>query len=403
MKYDASYKEYIFSKNFSNCVTKFKKFFDSEVRVIDEHNLDPYTECIFIFIQSASMNGMNGINGMNGMNGMNGINSDKCVNNDTRYKVIDPVAHSYTPMAPVTPKTTKTSMTSMTGGTRAYNFCESMRIKILERLMDIVQKKLGLYRIYEIKVSTTNKLKSINKLEEINKSVVDILHNYLQVYSDDIYVKNLLILCKNSAKISNAEEIQKEIIESTKASLHNTVNKLYDFYCNVRLLDPIATTTWDDGNKGKVELVHSGSGGSGDFYTLQYVIDRDIVDTINFNIHTTRVERLRDLYKKSNKNYDENNFLDCLYACIRRYRTIFWQHRVFFGNSMPPKTFELWKNFAKGDGGNWDNGAHKDGRGNGAHKGGGGNGAHKGGGDNGAHKGGGECFADPFNSYHTNS
>lgn len=353
MKYDASYKEYIFSKNFSNCVTKFKKFFESEVRVIDEHNLDPYTECIFIFIQSASINGIN------------------CVNNDTRYKVIDPVAHSYTH---VTPMTTKTSMTD---GNNGYNFCESMRIKILERLMDIVQKKLGLYRIYEIKVSTTK------KLEEINKSVVDILHNYLQMYSNDIYVKKLLILCKNSAKINNAEEIQKEIIESTKSSLHDTVNKLYDFYCNVRLLDLFAT---NDENEGTVFLVPTESGLK-DFYTLQYVIDGDIVDIINFNIHATRVERLRDLYKKSNKSYDENNFLDCLYACIRRYRTIFWQHRVFFGNSMPPKTFELWKNFAKDSGTNGGNGD---------------NGVHKGGGTVGPIRAQGavvECFADPFNCY----
>ncbi len=64
-------------------------------------------------------------------------------------------------MAPKTTTTTKTSMISMTGGNGTYNFCKSMRIKILKRLMDIVQKKLGLYRIYEIKISTTNKLKSI--------------------------------------------------------------------------------------------------------------------------------------------------------------------------------------------------------------------------------------------------
>lgn len=303
MGYSASYKEYIFSKNFSKCVTIFNKFFESEVRVIDELKLDPYTECMFIFIQSAV------------------CKCGQCIN-ITKYKVIDPVAHSYNP-----------------GDNRRYNFCESMRIKIKERLMDIVQKKLGLYRIYESRVSTTK------KIETINKSVIDILDKYLQVYSNDVYVKKLLVLCKNSNKIDTAEEIQKELIEMTKIGLSEVVNKLYEFYCKVRLLEPIIITN-NDKTKGLVELVPIDK----DFFTLRYVLDggcSNIDDTINFNIHSTRIERLRSLYKKSNKgNYNENHFLDCLYACIRRYRTIFWQHHVFFGNSMPPKTFELWIDYA---------------------------------------------------------
>ena len=210
--------------------------------------------------------------------------------------------------------------------------------------MDIVQKKLGLYRIYESKISTTK------KIESINKSVIDILDNYLQKYSNDAYVKKLLVLCKNSNKIDTAEEIQKELIEMTKVGLSDTVNKLYEFYCKVRLQEPI---TNNDKNKtrGVVELVPVHNS----FFTLRYVLGDEgggggcsnKVDTINFNIHATRIERLRSLYKKSNSgNYNENHFLDCLYACIRRYRTIFWQHHVFFGNSMPPKTFELWIDLA---------------------------------------------------------
>jgi hypothetical protein len=328
MDYSASYKEYIFSKNFSKCVSIFNKYFESEVRVIDEPNLDPYTECMFIFIQSAVC---------------------KCTSIKSSYTPLDPVAHSY-------------NLLISSDGNKQYSFCENMRIKIMDRLMDIVQKKLGLYRIYESKNSTTK------KIESINKSVIDILDNYLQEYSNDAYIKKLLVLCKNSANIDRAEEIQKELIKMTKNGLNDTVNKLYEFYCKVRLQEPI---TNNDKNKtrGVVELVPIDKS----FFTLRYVLDGgcggcggkgggcdgkgggdgkggcgNTVDTINFNIHSTRIDRLRSLYKKNNKeNYNENHFLDCLYACIRRYRTIFWQHHVFFGNSMPPKTFELWENYSQ--------------------------------------------------------
>jgi len=381
MGYSASYKEYIFSKNFSTCVSIFNKFFESEVRVIDEPNLDPYTECMFIFIQSAIC---------------------KCGNCtvdahytpiNSIYTSIDPVAHSYI-LAQMHPQ-----------GNKRYNFCESMRIKIKERLIDIVQKKLGLYRIYESKISTTK------KIETINKSVIDILDNYLQAYSNDVYVKKLLVLCKNSAKIDTAEKIQMELIEMTKGGLYDVVNKLYDFYCKVRLQEPIAN---DDKNKtrGVVELVPVDK----DFFTLRYNlrgiggiggvgvggvgvggvgvggVEENTVDTINFNIHSTRIERLRTLYKKSNKgNYNENHFLNCLYACIRRYRTIFWQHHVFFGNSMPPKTFELWKRLAL------PINTHKS-EGKGGVEGGRGavEGVEETGGEEGVVV---ECFADPFNCY----
>ena len=356
MGYSASYKEYIFSKNFSKCVTLFNKFFESEVQVIDEPKLDPYTECMFIFIQSAV------------------CKCGNCTLIDPSYTSLDPVAHSYNLQ-----------------GNKRYNFCESMRIKIKERLMDIVQKKLGLYRIYESKISTTK------KIETINKSVIDILDNYLQVYSNDVYVKKLLVLCKNSANIDTAEKIQKELIEMTKDGLSDVVNKLYEFYCKVRLQEPIAN---DDKNKtrGVVELVPVDK----NFFTLHYNL-RGIggiggvgdVDTINFNIHSTRIERLRTLYKKSNKgNYNENHFLNCLYACIRRYRTIFWQHHVFFGNSMPPKTFELWKRLAPST--NTHKSEGKGGRGE--VEGGRGvvEGVEEAGGEEGVVV---ECFADPFNCY----
>lgn len=368
MGYSPSYKEYIFSKNFSKCVTLFNKFFESEVRVIDEPKLDPYTECMFIFIQSAV------------------CKCDNCTNDtsytslDPRYTLInsiytslDPVAHSYNLKE-----------------NKRYNFCESMRIKIEERLMDIVQKKLGLYRIYESKISTTK------KIEGINKSVIDILDNYLQAYSNDEYIKKLLVLCKNSANIDTAEKIQKELIEMTKVVLSDTVNKLYEFYCKVRLQEPIAN---DDKNKtrGEVELVPVDK----DFFTLHYSPGGpggpdgggNTVDTINFNIHSTRIERLRTLYKKSNKGNNENNFLDCLYACIRRYRTIFWQHRVFFGNSMPPKTFELWKRLALST--NIHKNEDKGGRGEVDRTGGTGGVV----GVVGAEGVVVECFADPFNCY----
>ena len=351
MGHSASYKEYIFSKNFSKCVALFNKFFESEVHVIDEPKLDPYTECMFIFIQSAV------------------CKCGNCTPIDLRYTQIDPVAHSYNHR-----------------GNKQYNFCESMCIKIKERLMDIVQKKLGLYRIYESKISTTN------KIETINKSVIDILDNYLQVYSNDVYVKKLLVLCKNSANIDTAEKIQKELIEMTKDGLSDVVNKLYEFYCKVRLQEPIAK---DDENKtiGLVELVPMDK----DFFTLHYSpggvggiggvgdVGGNTIDTINFNIHSTRIERLRSLYKKNNNGTNDNNFLDCLYACIRRYRTIFWQHHVFFGNSMPPKTFELWKRLVL------STNTHK-------HGGKGGRGAVEGALE-GALEGVVECFADPFNCY----
>ncbi len=347
MGYSASYKEYIFSKNFSKCVSIFNKFFESEVRVIDEHKLDPYTECMFIFIQSAV------------------CKCGNCTPIDPSYTPIDPVAHSYNLQ-----------------GNKRYNFCESMRIKIKERLIDIVQKKLGLYRIYESKISTTK------KIETINKSVIDILENYLRAYSNDEYVKKLLVLCKNSANIDTAEKIQKELIEMTKGGLYDVVNKLYEFYCKVRLQEPIAI---DDKNKtiGVVELVPVDK----HFFTLHYSPGdaSDVgdvgggVDTINFNIHSTRIERLHTLYKKSNKgDYNENHFLNCLYACIRRYRTIFWQHHVFFGNSMPPKTFELWKRFVPSKP---STNTHK-------HEGKGGRGE-----VGGVGAGVVECFADPFNCY----
>lgn len=357
MGYSASYKEYIFSKNFSKCVTLFNKFFESEVQVIDEPKLDPYTECMFIFIQSAVCKCSNCTNDAN------------YTPIDSIYTSLDPVAHSYNLQ-----------------GNKRYNFCESMCIKIKERLIDIVQKKLGLYRIYESKISTTK------KIESINKNVIDILDNYLQAYSNDEYVKKLLVLCKNSANIDTAEKIQKELIEMTKGGLYDVVNKLYEFYCKVRLQEPIAI---DDKNetKGVVELVPVDK----HFFTLHYSpcgpggvggVGRGI-DTINFNIHSTRIERLRTLYKKNNKgNYNENHFLNCLYACIRRYRTIFWQHHVFFGNSMPPKTFELWKRFVPSEP---STNTHK-------HEG-------KGGVDGAVEDGRGEegvvveCFADPFNCY----
>jgi hypothetical protein len=224
MVYSASYKEYIFSKNFSKCVALFNKFFESEVHTIDEPKLDPYTECMFIFIQSAV------------------CKCGNCTLIDANYTSLDPVAHSYN-----------------LRGNKQYNFCESMCIKIKERLMDIVQKKLGLYRIYESKISTTK------KIETINKSVIDILDNYLQVYSNDVYVKKLLVLCKNSANIDTAEKIQKELIEMTKDGLSDAVNKLYEFYCKVRLQEPIANNDKNK-TKGLVELVPIEK----DFFTLRY-------------------------------------------------------------------------------------------------------------------------------------
>ena len=81
------------------------------------------------------------------------------------------------------------------------------------------------------------------------------------------------------------------------------------------------------------------------FFTLRYVLDGgcggcggkgggcdgkgggdgkggcgNTVDTINFNIHSTRIDRLRSLYKKNNKeNYNENHFFRlfiCMYTTL---------------------------------------------------------------------------------------
>ena len=318
--YELCCQEFIFSKFFPECVNSFNKLFSSYFNFLDEKNnkniIDPFTECQNIFIQTPK-------------------NKSPQFNN---YNSWDPVIHSY--------------YIEQNGN---YVFSNDIKNLILSRLTETAQQKLYLDKLYLVKFST------IHKIKDHDFSVIDILDNFIDkfnkfYYNDYSHNANLdtindfkkLIKSKSFISDAEAEELQTEIIKLTKPILENFISKkngIYDFYCKVRSgLDNDYYLQKFKKHNYDVILFHEN-----DKYTISF-----FNDTINIKIHDTRYNRLMGLYIKYlglHRNLTDDEiiiFNQYLYACIRRYRTVFWQHRVFFGNSMPPQTFELWKNYFKG-------------------------------------------------------
>ena len=320
ISYQLCCQEYIFSKFFPECIASFDKQFSSKFNFFDQKNnkniIDPFSECENIFIQTHK-------------------NKSPQFNNCNSW---DPVIHSY--------------FIEQNGN---YVFSYHIKNLILSRLTEIAQQKLYLDKLYLAKFST------IHKIKDHDFTVIDILDNFIDKFNKFYFnndsdntnlhtIIDFIKLYKSKPFIieKQAEQIQSEIIKLTKPILQNFISKknsIYDFYCKVRSgLDYDYYLQKFNNHNYDVNLFHENNK-----YTISF-----FNDTINIKIHDTRYNRLMGLYIKHSglkRNLTDNElmvFNKYLYACIRRYRTVFWQHRVFFGNSMPPQTFELWKNYFKG-------------------------------------------------------
>lgn len=190
---------------------------------------------------------------------------------------------------------------------KKYVFHKSIKNIIIDKMVELAQKYLDLDKLWD------------KKLEK------DIISKYIKKFNIKKY---------------NVETI----FEDSITFLKKKVIPIYNYYCVVRN-DYIPTEI----KKFQVKYVNN---------VLSFVADK-INDKIDIEIHPTRYKRLLDLFNKHNsKSTYFNNYL---YALVRRNRTIYWQYKVFFGNSIPQNVFNYWRSICS-------NNVY-------------------------------ECFADPFNCY----
>ena len=197
-----------------------------------------------------------------------------------------------------------------------YVFDENITEFIIDSLIESAQKALGLTLLYESRNNTEKSIK--------------ILQNYIIHFGNDtIAVNDFLNLCLNHTILENAEVLQKKVIYETYKTINAIIREnsgIYESYCTIR-------------NNYNYEYINSDviCSFKDDYYTL-YFHD----DIIDIKINIQRYDRLKKLF------IYESNFENYLYSCLRRYRTVFWQYRVFYGNSMPKEIFDYWINI-KGD------------------------------------------------------
>jgi hypothetical protein len=198
-----------------------------------------------------------------------------------------------------------------------YEFDNNIKEALIESFIDSAQKALGLTSLYESRNNTQRPIR--------------ILEDFIQKFGNDIVsVNELLNLCKLHVTLENVEILQKKVLYETYKIINNIIrneNGIYEVYCKIRN----EYFNQEFSHYNVICLF------SNDYYTLNF---ND--DTIDIKINIQRFERLQKLF------IYESNFENYLYACLRRYRTVFWQYRVYYGNSMPKEIFDYWINL-KGD------------------------------------------------------
>ena len=192
---------------------------------------------------------------------------------------------------------------------KKYVFHKTIKNVLIDKMVELAQKYLDLDKLWD------------KKLEK------EIINNYIKKYNIKKY---------------NVDTIFEDSIIFLKKKLI----PIYNYYCVVR--NEFITT---DIKKFQVKYVNN---------VLSFVADK-INDKIDIEIHPTRYKRLLDLFNKNNSKSTLTYFNNYLYALVRRNRTIYWQYKVFFGNSIPQNVFNYWRSICS-------NNVY-------------------------------ECFADPFNCY----
>jgi hypothetical protein len=198
-----------------------------------------------------------------------------------------------------------------------YKFTENIQEAIIESLIESAQKSLGLTSLYESRNSTQRPLL--------------ILQNFIKKFGNDSNTVNeFMNLCSQYNSIENVESLQKKVLYETYKIINNIIRAhsgIYQIYCSIRNdYEYISLLTY----KATCLLID-------DYYTLSFYDD-----IIDLKIHIQRYSRLKSIF------IYKSNFDNYLYACLRRYRTVFWQYRVYYGNSMPKEIFDYWINI-KGD------------------------------------------------------
>lgn len=198
-----------------------------------------------------------------------------------------------------------------------YKFNDTIQEALIESFIESAQKCLGLTSLYESRNNTQRPM--------------EILENFIDKFGNNSQsVNDFLNLCKLHTSLENVEALQKKVLYETYKIIHsiiNTDNGIYNLYCNIR-----NDYVYKDLHDNRVICLFLD-----EYYTLNF-----FDDTIDIKINIQRFERLKTLF------IYESNFESYLYACLRRYRTVFWQYRVYYGNSMPKEIFDYWINI-KGD------------------------------------------------------
>ena len=198
-----------------------------------------------------------------------------------------------------------------------YKFNQTIQEALIESLIESAQKSLGLTSLYESRNNTLRPMK--------------ILENFINKFGNNSQsVNEFLNLCTLHGHLENVEALQKKVLYETYKIIHSIIlneNGIYELYCSIRN-DYVSR---DLPNNQVICLFLD------NYYTLNF-----FDDTIDIKINIERFERLKALF------IYESNFESYLYACLRRYRTVFWQYRVYYGNSMPKEIFDYWINI-KGD------------------------------------------------------
>lgn len=192
---------------------------------------------------------------------------------------------------------------------KKYVFHKTIKNIIIDKMVELAQKYLDLDKLWD------------KKLEK------EIISNYIKKYNIKKY------------NVDN-------IFEDSIIFLKKKIIPIYNYYCVVRN-EYIPSEI----KKFQVKYINN---------VLSFVADK-INDKIDIEIHPTRYKRLLDLFNKHNSKSMLTYFNNYLYALVRRNRTIYWQHKVFFGNSIPQNVFNYWRSICS-------NNVY-------------------------------ECFADPFNCY----
>ena len=178
---------------------------------------------------------------------------------------------------------------------KKYIFHKTIKNIIINKMVELAQKYLNLDRLWD---------KNLQK---------DIISNYTKKYNIKKYNINT-------------------IYEDSILFLKKKIIPIYNYYCVVRN-DYIPT----DIKKFQIKYINN---------ILSFTADK-IVDKIDISIHPTRYKRLLDLYNKHNTK--STYFHNYLYALVRRNRTIYWQYKVFFGNSIPQNVFNYWRSICSGN------------------------------------------------------